>query len=352
MFIKSITLNKTVITISTIVIALIILSSFIIISFAANSNKFIFWNKAKAQEESKEFIKWVDFKITSEALEKTAKLDIDSHNSDSEIKYNWIEILSYLACKNGGNFKKFNQNDLDKLIEHLNSGQTMEDITKDMKYYKYYYDAYSAVLSGFIGNYSVETPNKDGTTNFEKKYGIKAFLPIAKNYSFSHYDDFGASRSYGFKRTHLGNDLMGSIGTPIIAVESGTIQHLGWNQYGGWRVGIRSTDGKRYYYYAHLRKDHPYVAGLTEGSTVTAGDVIGYLGMTGYSRKENVNNINVPHLHFGLELIFDESQFDGKNEIWIDVYDIIEFLKKNRSSVFMNNSETKDFVRKYNFSDN
>ena len=87
MFIKSITLNKTVITISTIVIALIILSSFIIISFAANSNKFIFWNKAKAQEESKEFIKWVDFKITSEALEKTAKLDIDSHNSDSEIKY-------------------------------------------------------------------------------------------------------------------------------------------------------------------------------------------------------------------------------------------------------------------------
>ena len=145
---------------------------------------------------------------------------------------------------------------------------------------------------------------------------------------------------------------MGSIGTPIIAVESGTIQHLGWNQYGGWRVGIRSTDGKRYYYYAHLRKDHPYVAGLTEGATVTAGDVIGYLGMTGYSRKENVNNINVPHLHFGLELIFDESQFDGKNEIWIDVYDIIEFLKKNRSSVFMNNSETKDFVRKYNFSDN
>ena len=78
-------------------------------------------------------------------------------------------------------------------------------------------------------------------------------MPIAKNYSFSHYDDFGASRSYGFKRTHLGNDLMGSIGTPIIAVESGTVEHLGWNQYGGWRVGIRSLDGKRYYYYAHLR---------------------------------------------------------------------------------------------------
>ena len=74
----------------------------------------------------------------------------------------------------------------------------------------------------------------------------------------------------------------GSIGTPIIAVESGYIEALGWNQYGGWRVGIRSFDGKRYYYYAHLRKDHPYAKDLCEGQIVTAGDVIGYLGMTGY----------------------------------------------------------------------
>ena len=290
----------------------------------------------------------MDFKITSDALSKTAKLDIDSHNSDSEIKYNWIELLAYLACKNGGNFKNFKQNDLDKLVVQLKNGKTIQDLTQNMKYYNYYFNAYSAVLSGFIGNYSVEVADENGTTHFEDKYGIKAFLPIAKNYSFSHYDDFGASRSYGFKRTHLGNDLMGSIGTPIIAVESGTVEHLGWNQYGGWRIGIRSLDGKRYYYYAHLRKNHPYAAGLTEGAKVTAGDVIGYLGMTGYSTKENVNNINVPHLHFGLQLIFDESQVDGNNEIWIDVYNIIEFLMQNRSAVFMNNSDTKDFVRKYN----
>ena len=176
----------------------------------------------------------------------------------------------------------------------------MQDLTQNMKYYNYYFNAYSAVLGGFIGNYSIEVQSDNGITNFENRYGLKAFLPIAKKYSFSHYDDFGASRSYGFKRTHLGNDLMGSIGTPIIAVESGTIEHLGWNQYGGWRVGIRSLDGKRYYYYAHLRKNHPYVAGLAEGSKVTAGDVIGYLGMTGYSTKENVNNINVPHYNLFL----------------------------------------------------
>ena len=138
----------------------------------------------------------------------------------------------------------------------------------------------------------------------------------------------------------------GSIGTPIVAVESGYIEALGWNQYGGWRIGIRSFDTKRYYYYAHLRKNHPYAKNLSEGMTIQAGDVIGYMGMTGYSIKENVNNVNIPHLHFGMQLIFDDSQVDSPNEIWIDVYQIIEFLKQNQSEVYMSNNETKDYSRK------
>ena len=73
--------------------------------------------------------------------------------------------------------------------------------------------------------------------------------------------------------------------------------------------------------------------------------------MTGYSNKEDVNNINVPHLHFGIQLIFDESQKEGNNEIWIDVYHLIDFLKKNRSSVIRDNEETKDYIRKYNIID-
>ena len=307
---------------------------------------------AEVVEEKRNFIKWVDFNVSSDALNRTAKLDIDSHNKKEDVIYNWIELLAYLACKNGGNFKNFSSKDLDCLVAELKNGQSMQDLTQNMKFYDYYYESYSAVLGGFIGNYSIEIPNEDGSKSFQEKYGLKAFLPIAKNYSFSHYDDFGNSRSYGFKRTHLGNDLMGSIGTPIIAVESGMVENIGWNQYGGWRVGIRSFDTKRYYYYAHLRKNHPYVAGLEEGSIVKAGDVIGYLGMTGYSTKENVNNINVPHLHFGMQLIFDDSQVDSPNEIWIDVYHIIEFLMKNRSEVYMANQETKDYARKFDFMEN
>ena len=306
-------------------------------------------NNDDENNKEKNFIKWVDFNVTSEALNLTAKLDIDSHNKSQEITYNWVELLAFLACKNGGNFKNFKKSDLDNLVNQIKQGEKISDLTQNMKFYDYYYESYSAVLGNFIGNYGIETTNEDGTKSLKESYGLKAFLPIAKNYSFSHYDDFGNSRSYGFKRTHLGNDLMGSIGTPIIAVESGVIEHLGWNQYGGWRIGIRSFDTKRYYYYAHLRKNHPYAENMEEGKVIKAGDVIGYLGMTGYSTKENVNNINVPHLHFGMQLIFDESQVDSPNEIWIDVYQIIEFLKKNRSEVYMNNKETKDYIRKYEF---
>ncbi|MBQ3413910.1 MAG: M23 family metallopeptidase [Clostridia bacterium] len=328
-------------------IFLIILMILSLIYYSAFTNS----SEAKLKND-KSFIKWVDFGITTEILEKTAKLDIDSHNNKEKIQFNWIELLSYLACKNGGNFKNFKQSDLDLLIENLKNGKTIEELTKNMKYYNYYFESYSAVLDQFIGYYFIETPNSDGTKSLKYQYGIKAFSPIAKNYNFNHYDDFGNSRSYGFKRTHLGNDLMGSIGTPIIAVESGIVEACGWNQYGGWRIGIRSLDKKRYYYYAHLRKNHPYIKDLHEGQFVMAGDVIGYLGMTGYSQKENVNNINVPHLHFGMELIFDESQKESQNEIWIDVYQIIEFLRKNRSEVYMCNKETKDYSRKYEFCEN
>ena len=346
MFIFSFKVNFKSIFIFILIIVLLI-STFLYFTFADT----VMENNKETEVSKKDFIKWIDFNASCEVMKLTAKLDIDSHYNNSEIKYNWIELLAILAAKNSGNFKNFKKVQLDELVFKLQNGETISSITQSMKYYNYYYEAYSAILGEFIGEYSIQTLNETGNLEFENKYGIKAFLPIAKNYSFSHYEDFGNSRSYGFKRTHLGNDLMGSIGTPIIAVESGIIEHLGWNQYGGWRIGIRSFDKKRYYYYAHLRKDHPYVSSLEEGDTVNAGDVIGYLGMTGYSIKENVNNINVPHLHFGMQLIFDESQVDSPNEIWIDVYQIIEFLKSNTSEVYLSDDVNKDYSRKYEFMD-
>ena len=175
----------------------------------------------------------------------------------------------------------------------LNEETTIEELTKDLKYYDYYYEAYEAVLGGLVGEYEIqEKAENSEELIWVKKYGLKGYSPIAKGFEYSDYDDFGVSRSYGYKRTHLGHDMMGQVGTPIIAVESGYVEALGWNQYGGWRIGIRSFDNKRYYYYAHLRKNFPFNKMLEEGSIVQAGDVIGYMGRTGYSKTENTNNID------------------------------------------------------------
>ena len=296
-----------------------------------------------------EYIKWVDFNVTYEALSAAYDLDVNSY--DAPVHLNWIELLAYVGAKEGGSFGKKSVSLLQKLASELSSGETtLKELTKDMKYYDYYYEAYEAVLGGMVGEYEIEQENESGDKEWKKVYGLKAFSPIAKGFEYSDYDDFGSSRSYGYKRPHLGHDMMGQIGTPIIAIESGYVEALGWNQYGGWRIGIRSFDGKRYYYYAHLRQNFPYALELKEGSVVTAGDVIGYMGHTGYSTKENTNNIETVHLHWGLQLIFDESQKEGNNEIWIDCYALTRFLYKNRS-LTEKKQETKEWFRHFNMKD-
>ncbi|MDD5935409.1 MAG: M23 family metallopeptidase [Clostridiales bacterium] len=369
---------------------------------------------SSTNKEDKKYIKWVDFDVCYSALDQAYKYDVETHGK--EIELHWIELLAYLGTKYGGDFKNYKEKDMVKLAECLLSGEeTMESLTKDKKYYSYYYEAYEAVLGGLVGDYEIQvweptkvptptveatptpeatatpeatptavtTPNtelnqtsdgeskdskevpkefqmidtlpnesieEDKTENaepkkiWEKRYGLKGFNPLARDYYYNDFDDFGVSRSYGYRRQHLGHDMMGSIGSPVIAVESGYVEAIGWNRYGGWRIGIRSFDGKRYYYYAHMRKDHPYVKCLKEGSIVTAGDVIGYLGRTGYSNKENVNNISTSHLHFGLQLIFDESQKEGNNEIWVDCYALTKFLYRNRSKT-VKDPETKESHR-------
>lgn len=281
----------------------------------------------------KSYIKWVDFDVTYDALCFAYEWDVNTYGK--EVHLNWIEMLACLGARYGGNFSdhgKQLKKDMDKLANQLIASETtIEELTKDMKYYAYYYEAYTAVLGGMVGEYSIECTDEAGNTAWKESYGLKAFSPIAKGFEYNHFSDFGSSRSYGYKRQHLGHDMMGQVGTPIVAVESGRIEAIGWNQYGGWRIGIRSFDGKRYYYYAHMRQNYPYAEGLEEGSVVTAGDIIGYMGHTGYSTKENVNNIEVTHLHWGMELVFDESQKESDSEIWIDVYSLTQFLYKNRS---------------------
>ena len=355
----------------------------------------LFAKKADRQtgifQTSGDFIKWVDFNVTSEALDQAFRYDVDT--CQATVHLNWVDLLAYLGTRYGGDFSRYKKSDMKKVAEQLINGDTtMEELTKDIKYYDYYRQAYGAVLDGMVGTFqaeipadeapemlqpsetaqdgasaqsttatqepSVQNPSVPETSNSQPspntvwvtKYGLKSFFPLAKNFPYSDFDDFGVSRSYGFKRRHLGHDMMGQVRTPIIAVESGYVEALGWNQYGGWRIGIRSSDKKRYYYYAHLRKNYPFQSNLKEGSAVQAGDVIGYMGRTGYSSKENTNNIEESHLHFGLELVFDESQKESDHEIWINCYELVKFLRKNQCETVKVDG-TKEWTRVYQTKD-
>lgn len=93
-------------------------------------------------------------------------------------------------------------------------------------------------------------------------------------------DTWGAPRSGG--RSHEGVDMMSPGGTPLVAVESGTA-NFKTNRLGGNAVWLTGNSGTKYYY-AHLS--------AWEGSSrsVSKGEVIGYVGMTG--------NTSANHLHF------------------------------------------------------
>ena len=295
-----------------------------------------------------EVLHWVEFNVDYPALQRA--LDIDIASQGEEKPLDWIDILALAAVKVGGN--GITVKGVNEAAEQLRKDKSPQELLgAQYKYFSYYHRAYEAVLGGLVGSYAIEVTNKEtGEREWVPAYGLKAFSPIAAGYGYSHYSDFGNRRTYGFARRHLGNDLMGALGTPIIAVESGTVEALGWNQYGGWRIGIRSDDRLRYYYYAHLREDTPYAKGLAVGQHVCAGDVIGFMGRTGYSTKENVNNIDTVHLHFGMQLVFEESQKECDSEIWVDVYDIVRLLSAHRSSVRYD-KEKEQWVRLYHYRD-
>ena len=96
----------------------------------------------------------------------------------------------------------------------------MDTLAEGLKYYPYYKEAYGAVLGGMVGYFEQESGPEEaapetagpeqasteetGSGTWVTKYGLKAFSPIARDFPYSDYDDFGVSRSYGYKRRHHG----------------------------------------------------------------------------------------------------------------------------------------------------
>ena len=101
-------------------------------------------------EAPKDFIKWVDFDVTVQAMEDAYRQDVDSYGSGQHL--NWIELLAYLATKYGGDFARYKTKDMEELVQALrDSGQTMAEYARGREYYPYYLEAYTAVLGGLVG---------------------------------------------------------------------------------------------------------------------------------------------------------------------------------------------------------
>lgn len=101
-------------------------------------------------------------------------------------------------------------------------------------------------------------------------------------------------------REHEAIDILAPTGTPVVAVEDGTIAKLFFSKAGG--ITIYQFDPSRQfsYYYAHLDR---YAGGLEEGAQVHRGQVLGYVGVSGNAPK------NTPHLHFAIFRLTDEKRW-------------------------------------------
>jgi murein DD-endopeptidase MepM/ murein hydrolase activator NlpD len=101
-------------------------------------------------------------------------------------------------------------------------------------------------------------------------------------------DTFSETRGQG--RSHEALDIMAPRGTPVRAVEDGTITKLFESRGGGGLTIYQFDPSETFcYYYAHLDR---YAPGIREGQPVHRGQVIGYVGSTGNASPE------APHLHF------------------------------------------------------
>ena len=97
--------------------------------------------------EEKDYIKWVEFDVTCEAMKRAYQYDLDTYGED--VHLNWVELLAVLGAKYGGDFSRYEEGDLEEIVKVLVSGEkTLQELTADMKYYQYYREAYGAVLDG------------------------------------------------------------------------------------------------------------------------------------------------------------------------------------------------------------
>jgi murein DD-endopeptidase MepM/ murein hydrolase activator NlpD len=126
---------------------------------------------------------------------------------------------------------------------------------------------------------------------------VTGFGPFVLRYPLPGYsvtDPFGTTRGDGF---HGGIDIGAPAWTPILAAADGVVLQAGWlGDEAGYGIILGHEQGWETRYFHMVTADLP----VAPEETVLAGEVIGYVGSTGYSTG--------PHLHF--EIVFGPIRLD------------------------------------------
>ncbi|WP_010647348.1 M23 family metallopeptidase [Oceanobacillus massiliensis] len=120
-------------------------------------------------------------------------------------------------------------------------------------------------------------------------------FPVSTDYNYSFRSTWGDRRGFGGLRQHEGTDIFADHGVPVKSTTYGVIEMMGWNLYGGWRVGIRDIFNI-YHYYAHMTG---FSEDIKVGQVVKPGDVLGSVGSTGYGPPGTSGKFP-SHLHYGM----------------------------------------------------
>ncbi|WP_425542114.1 M23 family metallopeptidase [Virgibacillus salarius] len=134
-------------------------------------------------------------------------------------------------------------------------------------------------------------------------------FPVSIAHNYSYRSTWGDRRGFGGLRIHEGTDIFANYGTPVKSTTYGVIEMMGWNLYGGWRIGIRDIYNI-YHYYGHM---NGYDDDIKVGQVVKPGDVLGSVGSTGYGPPGTSGKFP-PHLHYGMY------KDNGKSEWSFDPY--------------------------------
>ena len=153
----------------------------------------------------------------------------------------------------------------------------------------------------------------------EAIWGDVKYFPIPesttdKKMTVSFTNSWMTERTYGGKRGHEGTDVMASQNVaglyPVVSMTDGIVRSKGWLEKGGYRIGVEAPSGA-YFYYAHLDS----YAKVEIGDEVQAGDLLGFMGDTGYGPEGTTGKFPV-HLHVGIYIYPEELEM-SVNPYWI-----------------------------------